>query len=96
VHVETRAALMRRARAKNLGRLRRQGKGSPPAQATVMSLSGRQERWCAGLLYHSGMHPIGDGLGDVLCVPPYAVDHGGRHRVEEVQPHEVEARLTRD
>src|SRR6266542_2254116 len=43
-----------------------------------------------------GARPRGDVLGDVLGVPPDAVDHRRRHRVEEVQADEVQPRLAGD
>jgi len=42
------------------------------------------------------IRPRGDVLGDVLGVPPDAVDHRRRHRVEEVQADEVQPRLAGD
>ena len=45
----------------------------------------------AGLLAH--WNAWGDVVGDVFCVPAYSMDHHGRHRVEELESHEVQARF---
>src|SRR5215218_9926411 len=40
----------------------------------------------------TGRYVRGDVVGDVLGVPAYAMDHHGRHRVEEFEPYKVQAR----